>query len=484
MTEPAQQNFEWLIIFLVYNNNYYDKDNQDTKDINTMKNQTKYILNQIRYADYSDKVMTLFVEAQISEYKGKTHSTLSILWKKPGTWLSAYDKTWRHDDTVDILTSKFSFKKILEKITQTYSAKKHLIITAGHGSVVGVNYFIPELEQQVNKPVAALGNLSTRDIPKDNDSHTLISRFDGDVKLENGEDLLFLSNEEINETLKEVFKDKKLDVLAMYNCIMQNTFTQYALRESVDWLVAPLSGICIPGYNYTQIFNELAKNPSMDSAGVAELFTSTVRHGNSYRKLIDDIEGTWKFTATKLEQTAQEVLQQKFDAVFTIIDQLSDRSSEIISIINEVIKYLFSYSRYCLNSIQIFDLGSFMGSLQEKVSEKTRFKALRDAISEIQVCLNENAGKTVVFTGNSFYKSGSGLTHYDTFGDNQTHIANVGILFPIKQPVSNILNPMFNEDNYNNNQHSNSEYTTPAFLTSKAYASVLNKIHALIPMDM
>ena len=53
---------------------------------------------------------------------------------------------------------------------------------------------------------------------------------------------------------------KKLDLLVMYNCLMQNVFTQYRLSGTVDYLVAPVSGIGHLGITIVKFLNICSHN--------------------------------------------------------------------------------------------------------------------------------------------------------------------------------------------------------------------------------
>jgi hypothetical protein len=240
MAKSVKQEFEWLIIFLVYNNNYYDPRDvlrDKDKDYRTMQAQSKYILRQIRNSGYSKKVKTIFVEAQIKntiERDGQTkiYATLSMLKKTKSTWLSAEDKVWRREGDIDILTDPKSLKDILQRLRNNYQANKHMIITAGHGSVVGINYYVPGLEiPEINKSLESIEVRPNTRMVEENKKELF------NLTQDQAEKLLYLSNKEINKVLLEVFPDKKLDVLVMYNCIMQNIFTQFELRNKVDWLI-------------------------------------------------------------------------------------------------------------------------------------------------------------------------------------------------------------------------------------------------------
>jgi len=477
MTETVEHNYDWLIIFLVYNNNYYDLKNQDTTEYYTMEEQTKYILNQVRHTRHNESIKTIFVEAEIKNYRRKNFATLSMLYKKKGSWLSAVNRVWRDENPIDILTTGESLLDILKKLREDFPANKHMIITAGHGSIVGINYYIPELKQKASREKNKnLEPVIKKKFPIAN-KIKYQTKLKAKIKVEN-ESLLFLANEEIGMVLKKVFPDKKVDVMVAYNCLMQNIFTQFSLRKTVDWLVAPLSGISIPGFNYRHVLNEISKDPSINGETASKLFINSIREGNRYSSFKNDIESTWKLSAVKLDNDKLNKLQKDFDAVFKIINTLSVKDASIISVINEVLKYLFSYSIYCLKSIQIFDLGSFLASLSDKIKNADDYPGLANAIAELQKTLHESALSRVIFTGVDFYKSESDIIHYDSRESNFNKIADVGLLFPINKTGSDLLNLIYNK------KKPKDKYSKPDFLKSKSYAMVVNKIHSLVPMNL
>jgi hypothetical protein len=136
-----------------------------------------------------------------------------------------------------------------------------------------------------------------------------------------------------------------------------------------------------------------------------------------------------------------------------------------------------------LQPTQIFDIGSFLASLSDKIINDKGFKALSDAIVELQEVLNETPLTKIIFKGHSFYNNQQSIPHYETTGSNYTQIANIAVLFPINKINSDLLNCIFDENNYGRSAAENSQ-DIPTFLTSSSYAKVINKIHNLPPMGM
>jgi hypothetical protein len=68
---------------------------------------------------------------------------------------------------------------------------------------------------------------------------------------------------------------KKLDIVCMMNCCMQNLHTQYALHEFVSFLVAPVTWIYFPGYDYSTIFSEINTNTGITPEALAKFIVSS-----------------------------------------------------------------------------------------------------------------------------------------------------------------------------------------------------------------
>jgi hypothetical protein len=301
-----------------------------------------------------------------------------------------------------------------------------------------------------------------------------------DFEIENNKRLLFLSNQEIFEVLHRVFQPNKIDVLVMYNCLMQNTFTQYELRNAVDWLVAPLSGISLPGFNYKAVINKISERPdTISSEEVASFFVKTITKGNNYNKYKEDIQGTWKITAEKLNNGHQELICEKFNSFFRRVNDLSEADNRIIYCLYETGRFLFNYSNYCLPSIRVVDLGVFLLYLKDKIiREYNLFEDLILEIDDLQKAINLPERKVVVFKGTGFYNKDGDINYKEHEKLYENAVANTALFFPLLQFESDLLNFIYDELSYEDRNGKN-KYKIPQFLKDFSYGAVLDKLRKL-----
>lgn len=440
-----------------------------------MEKQTKYILSQVRNTRFTGKVMTVFVEAEIkNSSNGSAVATLSMLWKKRGTWLSAVNNEWRQARSTEVLTTTESLFQTLNSLKQFYPANKHMIITAGHGSVIGINYYLPGL-------VTKSDHIANSYI--DNKIRNEFSRLDEKLPVTNpagaeNSKLLFLSNEEINAVFRRVFPEKKVDVFVMYNCLMQNLYTQFEFRETVDWFVAPVSGITIPGFNYVALLDEINLNPYISSEMIARLFISSFRSGNAYSLYQGDMENTWKVAAMKLDSHWYNNVQEAFfDLVSRMNTCVDVYGRQVINCIKEVMRYIFNYAFHCLDSIHIPDLGVFLEYFKELIENDRRYSDLKEltpAIEHLQKILSER-GPGYVFQGNHFYNNGIG--HIEDEDRYKKNISDIGILFPFKKFYSkDCIEPIFDKSSYDREGKPRPGNNIPSFFKNVAFASLVTSI--------
>jgi hypothetical protein len=132
-----------------------------------------------------------------------------------------------------------------------------------------------------------------------------------------------LTNEELGGAIEAGFKRPgeskgKVDVLLMMNCLMMNVHACYALRESVQYLVAPQGGIDEPGYNYKAVLNRIMQpgGGPASARDIAELCVeSTFDFADVPRKDYQNIIQRWAIFAFDLS---------RFDSVAARIDALAD----------------------------------------------------------------------------------------------------------------------------------------------------------------
>ncbi len=215
---------------------------------------------------------------------------------------------------------------------------------------------------------------------------------------------VILTNKELRDIIKEVWKEGKLDVLVMYNCIMQNMYTQYELRDCVDYLVAPVSGICYPGYSYRSIFANLFYNVHNTNDYVANLFISTIRNNAKYYEARKkDIEGRWKLCSVQLNGTLYNQIVEGFKDFLAGVLKKYETSPRVFTCINNTIGQCFNYATYCLNNDNtLIDLLSFLRyfsyNVQTGYPSLMSLKDKADLLIALLVKVKSNA-----FVGSSFF---------------------------------------------------------------------------------
>jgi hypothetical protein len=261
---------------------------------------------------------------------------------------------------------------------------------------------------------------------------------------------------------------------------MQNIFTQFELRNAVEWLVAPLSGISIPGFNYKAVVNKISERPeSISTEEVATLFIQTINKGNNYKKYKEDIEGTWKITAEKLNKEHQESVYKKLNSFFSLINDLSRTDNRIIYCLYETGRFLFNYSNYCLPSIRVVDLGVFLAYLKDKIiREYNSFESLISEIDDLQNAINPSQRKVVVFKGDNFYNKEGDINYKEHEKLFEDAVVNTALFFPLLQFESNLLDFIFDDLSYEDRKGKN-KYKIPQFLKDFSYGSVLKKLRNL-----
>jgi hypothetical protein len=485
-----QSEFEWLVIYLIYNNNYYDRNRKNTEEYYTMEEQTRFIMRQIEIADYHECVKVIVAEAKVEYNRDWVTLTIS---EKVKNRLERVENPQRTKD-YGMMTDRASLTSILTVINDKFKANKHLIITAGHGSIVGVNYYIPEMKPNSSKPELPTeiknikdrlnysnweGNFSRFSFVPYAASvtgfglkrFTTVATFDVGIEMPDKRMLHILTSQEISETFHDVFGSKKVDVLVMYNCIMQNLFTQYEFRETVNWLVAALSGICIPGYNHTDMLNHLCKDPELvDAEKIASVLIESIDDGLNYQEYKDYIDSSWIISAQKLEKTELEKISDDFDALFEQIFLIAKQKPQIILCISEVLYQMYTYTYHCLKSTKMPDIGIFLAHLKDHIKDYySNFNSLFIPIEKLQASLTK-LKKPVLFEGRFFYKDEISFIEQNPL--YKASKLNIGLLLPL-QLKSELLNLILNPQNYLNRNAEN-KYRIPTFLKRSNYGEVVN----------
>lgn len=197
--------------------------------------------------------------------------------------------------------------KYLKGISVAFPSHKTALFTWDHGSVFGIN----KKQTSVHKAFKAFDTetsgfnegadfyinpvifRASHSVEKDNVLIDILSKINNPSKwlkeyIGKSEKIIDANNPEqpvidmlTNEMLGKAIElggfnsAKKLDVVCMMNCCMQNLHAQYALQEYVRFLVAPVTWIYFPGYDYSSIFAGVFRTPEMDSKELAALIVKT-----------------------------------------------------------------------------------------------------------------------------------------------------------------------------------------------------------------
>ncbi len=417
MEDSNTQEFEWLCIFLVYNNSTYDIEKEKNSHYIKMEWQKNSLFSAIQDSPFSEKIKIVIVEARIWAIHNKMFQVIHVV-EKINEGFPIID-TLRNAN-LSAMSDEDSLADIVGKIVQNFPANRNICVTFGHGSIFGINY-LNVLQESVNslnsKQQKSLGVEKSNLIDNESDSFKTLfkTNFLSEIKLNriiydvtkslNQDEINVLTNNELNKVINTVYKGKKLDILLMYNCLMQNVFTQYELSSSVDYLVAPLSGICHPGYNYREVFSQLNAQPDVKTEDLAKMICMNVATTRIPRHnlFLNEIENTWKLHSVKLEANKYEDLKEKFHILLNEAYKLSKTNYRVLYTINITARQLFNNAEYSLPQVKMIDLNFFLIYWLEVLKKYGSLALLIPYITDLSLILN--SVKSDCFTGGNFYKS-------------------------------------------------------------------------------
>ena len=475
--------FEWLVIALVYNHQYYDElfystfPNDKANYIN-MERQKNNLFDAFDDVPYSDDIKMVLVENRLkfSETEGalSLRNTLTVTEKVKGTGLRQHEhenagKLQRIpdldvSDAGALLTDGKALGTFLKNLIEkkNFTAERYILVTFGHGSVLGINLvtsrnamqtttgaqpkddagkklgfrdgefsetaFLPSIHLENALELVGIEKVNTlidwiksgEDPARVNKSFFKEKEFE--TLLKEANEHAALTNAELNIAIQNAFPDKsngskRLDLLVMFNCLMQNLYTQYEMRENVDILVAPQTGICYPGYDWRSVFEALTKQPNMTNEELAASFTIpfNTRNGFStyYQTFLpdftEDIEA-WKLVSVKLEEVKLKAIKQAFTTFMNALTDACRANSRVSNYISTALAQCFNYTLDCIgNAERMIDLHCFCAELIKlAVSGNSLIKslippaqALQDALGALTSC-GSFIGKDV-FKGKYFY---------------------------------------------------------------------------------
>lgn len=275
--------YEWTAIFLLY---------VSPIDEQKRKTELKMLLDDIRTTSLNNCSKLLIIKRHIIKRKTNTYEYSQLLEVTPNELNGEINnhicllKTYTQPNK---LLSASGLGKMLRYIRKRFYSKYSLLFTWGHGGIFGICSIDRETVGKLH---------GTPVVPN-------IHGFDTfDV----------LSNEEIAKAIAIGYGRKKLDVLMMINCLMQNIMLQYALRSNVHYLIAPEGIMGTPGYNYPEILKSLfagKSNKQMLVECAVRTIHENARGNSSYRDNID----TWSVFAIDLEKREIDHFIERFSNI-------------------------------------------------------------------------------------------------------------------------------------------------------------------------
>lgn len=445
MSDPGPQNdLEWLVIFLVYNNSTYDIEKGANNHYIKMEIQKNSLFHAIQDSPFADKIKIVIVEARIAFKNSHITQVIHILEKKTNHFQGIQTPG---NLPVSAMSEAEGMSAILAHLTTMFPAKRNMWITFGHGAVFGINY-LTALQETIN---------ADKDDKKSG----------GNSNHKNYASNL-LTNKELSSVIRSVLgAGKKLDLLVMYNCLMQNVFTQYELSGTVDYLVAPVSGIGHPGYNYREVFKYLSAQPWAHNAEVAKLFLNSCASNRipDHQSFLPEILRTWKIHAIKLDEELYAVFREKFCTLFNAAFCLLNNNHKILYTVKLADRQLFNNATYTLDKIKITELNFFLTYWLEVLERFPSLSEIIPYISNLVDILNRISSYS--FVGKNYFECG--FLFKDTVYRNHCLNDGFGIWMPNKSALTN--NDLFEKIIF----PKHSDENTPTLLRESKYQEFFAK---------
>jgi len=409
MPTGTKGSYEWLVIFLLHEDYILDEKSRYKAGYVKLEIQQKALIDSIKQHEYNKNNKIIVIESIIK--KDKEHQPYARTYVRQKTKEGLEEYIVNTDGYV--VQKGDSLKKLLRVILQKEEgANRHMIVTWGHGSIFGIFYLetlVQVLRNDVSNLLEKTDKSFTYNLPDPvlvkritnpeavyDPSPEFLSQKDAEAVLVNFD---MLTNKELADALQATLDNKRVDVLLMYNCLMQNVCTQYDFRNVVDYLVAPETGISHPGYNYIDVLDYLNTPGGVSGGDVSRKIIGSLRnnsHFNSNPELLQELEDTWSISVIRLggmddnEKTKFEIF---IDTIRGINAEILNHKNfdNIISGVNDVKKKCFTYAKFCLLPNLVVDLNTFMTGFVSKLHDDHEFSKLLSLVQEsLQSIVNLN----------------------------------------------------------------------------------------------
>lgn len=199
----------------------------------------------------------------------------------------------------------------------------------------------------------------------------------------------------LNEAISNAFE--KIDLLVMMNCFMQTIDTGYALRNSVNYLVAPQNLLLFDVYDYKRIFQVLAYSPCISAAELSSSVVKAVRE--------KELCKTETVSVSALNLAKVEAIVYHLELLANRIEQRvridESSASDEYSILNNIKKWFFE--SYIVGS-RIVDLYALINNLS-KILNPREVEICNIIISEMDLLIIDSYSNLKIRSGSEFNRA-------------------------------------------------------------------------------
>lgn len=279
-------NYKWTVLFLVH---------ASSKQTREHVRALTEILKSTRYNE-EIKVLMLYGALQHSASEGvKIQVTLHEIVKKEAGAQLAWSEISPGYGAIDIGDDR-ELNKIFSEIRHNYLSDRFLLFTWDHGSGFGIFKTNPKERElgardfflNFEMDIMKEGNTRAATLSKESIDFDIITNYIEERNTTSRDpdeirgiekkkiDTSMLTNDELRNVLIYDAGSKKVDLLIMMNCAMQMIETGYALKDAVEYLVAPETCIFWAGYDYPSIINMLCSHPEIETEALAKYAIDTI----------------------------------------------------------------------------------------------------------------------------------------------------------------------------------------------------------------
>ncbi len=263
-----------------------------------------------------------------------------------------------------------------------------------------------------------------------------------------------LTNSELSSGITASLGNKKVDVLVMYNCLMQNLYAQYEFKDAVDYLVAPISGISFPGYDYEAVYDKIKENPNISNENIANVFITSIGKGTLHQPYLEEIKNSWFISTLQLNGGLLKKIKTLYSdwvtTILTVMKKDEKYSTKLSAIVIDTVRPIYNLSADSISDLKVIDFSVFLSRFLDNVNSTSKLdtndqKLIAITTTSLYTEINRLAKSMVKFLDPEFY--GAIDSEYYSDLDFKDDIKGVGVILSISAKMDYpIVNMVFNID--------------------------------------